>query len=274
MSVRRAGLPLTVKMRHNAHYVEEIISRTGAAIGRMIPLEEIQPNPSQPRKAIGDLQELTDSVREKGVLEPLLVRFMPESGKYLIISGERRYLAARAAGLGELPCIEKDVDDAESLELALIENLQRKDLTPFEEAEGVQALASHFGLTHEEIAKKVGKSRPSITELLSLRSIPDEIKALCIAKGVLSKSQLLQVARQPNEKKMKDLVQRFALGLVNREQARAERRPDPKPRPAVFRFVPPAKEFKLVLQFRKNTVERKEIIAALRRIIESLEAGD
>ena len=89
---------------------------------------------------------------------------------------------------------------------------------------------------------------------------------------MLSKSQLLQVARQPNEAKMRDLVQRFALGLVNREQARAERNPDKKPRPAVFRFVPPAKEFKLVLQFRKNSVERDEIIAALRRIIETLEA--
>jgi ParB family chromosome partitioning protein len=241
-------------MRHNAHYVEEIISRTGAAIGRMIPLEEIQPNGSQPRKEIGDLQGLTDSVREKGVLEPLL--------------------AARAAGLCELPCIEKDVDDAETLELALIENLQRKDLTPFEEADGVQALAGRFGLTHEEIAKKVGKSRPSITELLSLRSIPDEIKGLCIAKGVLSKSQLLQVARQPNEVKMKDLTQRFALRMVNREQARAERNPDKKPRPAVFRFIPPAKEFKMVLQFRKNHVERDEILAALRRIIETLEAED
>ena len=274
MSVRRAGLPLTVKMRHNAHYVEEIIARTGAAIGRMIPLEEIQPNASQPRKEIGDLQGLTDSVREKGVLEPLLVRFMPESGKYMIISGERRYLAARAAGLCELPCIEKDVDDAETLELALIENLQRKDLTPFEEADGVQALAGRFGLTHEEIAKKVGKSRPSITELLSLRSIPDEIKALCIEKGVLSKSQLLQVARQPSEVRMKDLAQRFALRMVNREQARAERNPDKKPCPAVFRFVPPAKEFKMVLQFRKNHVERDEIIATLLRIIETLQAED
>ena len=274
MSVRRAGLPLTVKMRHNAHYVEEIIARTGAAIGRMIPLEEIQPNASQPRKEIGDLQGLTDSVREKGVLEPLLVRFMPESGKYMIISGERRYLAARAAGLCELPCIEKDVDDAETLELALIENLQRKDLTPFEEADGVQALAGRFGLTHEEIAKKVGKSRSSVTEVLSLRSIPDEIKALCIEKGVLSKSQLLQVARQPNEVKMKDLALRFALRILNREQARAERNPDKKPRPAVFRFVPPAKEFKMVLHFRKNHVERDEIIATLRRIIEVLEAGD
>jgi ParB family chromosome partitioning protein len=261
-------------MRHNAHYVEEIISRTGAAIGRMIPLEELQPNASQPRKDVGDLQGLTDSVREKGVLEPLLVRFLPESGKYMIISGERRYLAARAAGLYELPCIEKDVDDVETLELGLIENLQRKDLTPFEEADGVQVLATRFGLTHEEIARKVGKSRSSITEVLSLRTIPDEIKALCIENGVLSKSQLLQVARQPNEKKMKDLAQRFALGVVNREQARAERNPDKKPRPAVFRFVPPAKEFKLVLQFRKNTVERKEIIAALRRIIETLETED
>jgi ParB family chromosome partitioning protein len=147
-------------------------------------------------------------------------------------------------------------------------------LTPFEEAEGVQALASRFGLTHEEIARKVGKSRSSITEVLSLRTIPDEIKALCIEKGVLSKSQLLQVARQPNEGKMKDLARRFALRMVNREQARAERNPDKKPRPAVFRFVPPAKEFKLVLQFRKNTVERNEIIAALRRIIEALEAED
>jgi len=274
VSVRRAGLPLSIKMRHNAHYVEEITSRTGAAIGRMIPLEEIQPNAGQPRKEIGDLQGLTDSVREKGVLEPLLVRFMPESGKYMIISGERRYLAARAAGLCELPCIEKDVDDAETLELALIENLQRKDLTPFEEADGVQALAGRFGLTHEEIAKRVGKSRPSITELLSLRSIPDEIKGLCIEKGVLSKSQLLQVARQPSEVKMKDLALRFALGMVNREQARAERNPEKKPCAAVFRFVPPAKEFKMVLQFRKNHVERDEIIAALRRIIEVLEAED
>ncbi len=159
MSLRRAGLPITVKMRHNAHYVEEIISRSGAAIGRMIPLEQLQPNAEQPRKDIGDLQSLTESVREKGVLEPLLVRYLPESDKFMIISGERRFQAARAAGLREVPCIEKDADDAEMLELALIENLQRKDLTPFEEAEGVQALADRFGLTHEEIGAKIAKSR-------------------------------------------------------------------------------------------------------------------
>jgi ParB family chromosome partitioning protein len=272
VSDRRPGLPLAVKMRHNAHYVEEIISRSGAAIGRMIAIEELQPNAEQPRKDRGDLRGLIDSVREKGVLEPLLVRHLPESGRYLIIAGERRYHAARAAGLREIPCIEKDADDSETLELALIENLQRKDLTPFEEADGVHALGDRLGLTHDEIAKRVGKSRPTITELFSLRAIPDEIKALCIEQGILSKSQLLQVARQPSEGKMRNLIRLFALGMMNRDQAREERQPAKKTKPAVFRFVPPAKDFKLTLQFRKNSVQRQEVIQALKRIIESLEA--
>jgi ParB family transcriptional regulator, chromosome partitioning protein len=271
VSSRRIGLPLTVKMRHDSHYVEEIISRSGAAIGRMIAIEQIQPNVSQPRKDMGDLKGLIDSVREKGVLEPLLVRSLPEAGKYLIISGERRYQAARVAGLLELPCIEREADDSETLELALIENLQRKDLTPFEEADGLQALADRFGLTHEEIGRRISKGRSSISECLSLRSIPDDIKALCIENNVLSKSQLLQVARQPTGAKMRELVRRFALGTVNREQARAERNPDGKPGGAAFRFVPPTKDFRLVLHFRRKNVEREDIIRALKRIIESLE---
>ena len=272
MSVRRTGLPIAVKMRHNAHYVEEIISRSGAAIGRMIPIEDLQPNADQPRKDRGDMSGLISSVREKGVLEPLLVRHMLETGKYLIIAGERRYHAARAAGLRELPCIEKDADENETLELALIENLQRKDLTPFEEADGVHALGDRLGLTHEEIARRIGKSRPTVTELFTLRAIPDEIKALCIEKGIYSKSQLLQVARQPSEAKMRRLIRLFVLGMMNRDQAREERQPEKKPRKAVFRFVPPAKEFKLTMQFRKDSVSREEIIQALRRILETLES--
>src|SRR5437016_3421513 len=112
VSSRRTGLPITLKLRHNAHYVEEIISRTRAAIGRMIAIEQSQPNADQPRKDRGDIRGLIESVREKGVLEPLLVRYLPESGKYMIISGERRYHAAHAAELNEVPCIVKDADDA------------------------------------------------------------------------------------------------------------------------------------------------------------------
>lgn len=274
MSVRRAGLPLAVQMRHSAHYVEDIISRSGAAIGRMIAIEEIQPYADQPRKERGDLTGLAESVRQKGVLEPLLVRKHPESGRFLIISGERRYFAARMAGLAELPCIEKNVDDGETLELALIENMQRKDLTPFEEADGVQALGDHFGLTHEEIAAKIGKSRSSVTELLTLRIIPDEIKAACIESGVTSKSQLLQVARQPTEAKMLDSVRRFAEGTLNRDQARQERNSKSKPRNGSFRYVPPTRDFKLTLQFKKGEVKREQVIAILRRVLEELEKQD
>src|SRR5580698_11484119 len=185
------GLPVTLKMRHDAHYVEQLASFSGAAIGRMVPVDKIRPNPDQPRKFLGDLRELTESIKEKGVLEPLLVRFMPRDDCYYIISGERRYHASRAAGLHEVPCIEKIADDAETLELALIENLQRKDLTPFEEADGLHRLATQFDYTHEDVARKIGRARSSVSETLMLRTIPESIRKKCMEHGVLSKSVLL-----------------------------------------------------------------------------------
>ena len=269
---RRGGLPLALSMRHNAHYVEELSARTGAAIGRMIAIERLEPNPDQPRKDHGDIAGLAVSVREKGVLEPLLVRYIPETDFYRIIAGERRFRAARAAGLRELPCIEKDADEGETLELALIENLQRKDLTPFEEAEGMAALAERFGYTHDQLSQKVGRARSSVTEVLGLRNIPDAIKAQCIEAGVLSKSMLLQVARQPNEAKMRELAERFALRLINRDQAREERQPKHKPKSFLFRFVPPTKEFRLQVLFRKASVPREEVVKALRKVIKALES--
>jgi ParB family transcriptional regulator, chromosome partitioning protein len=272
VSTKRSGLPVVVKMRHDSHYVEEISARSGAAIGRMIAIGLLQPNAEQPRRDRGDLRGLTESVREKGVLEPLLVRPLRESGRYLIISGERRYFAARAAGLAEVPCIEKDVGDEETLEIALIENLQRKDLTPFEEADGIQSLGERFNLTHEQIGLRLGKGRSSVTESLSLRSIPDEIKAFCIEQGVLSKSQLLQVARQTSQSRMLDVARRFAVGLLNREEARAERH-ETKPSRSVFRFVAPQKAFNLTLKFRGRPADRGEVIKALRQILESLESS-
>ena len=181
---KRIGLPVTLKMRHDAHYVESLTSYSGASIGRMIPVEQIRPNPDQPRKALGDLRELTESVRDKGVLEPLLVRFVPREDCYYIISGERRYHASRAAGLREVPCIEKMADDAETLEIALIENIQRKDLTPFEEADGLHRLATQFEYTHDDVGKKIGRARSSVSEKLTLRNIPEPIRKKCIESGV------------------------------------------------------------------------------------------
>ncbi|MFZ0213081.1 MAG: ParB/RepB/Spo0J family partition protein [Candidatus Acidiferrales bacterium] len=272
---KRIGLPVTLKMRHDAHYVETLTSFSGASIGRMIPIDKVHPNPDQPRKAIGDLTELIQSVREKGVLEPLLVRFIPHEDAYYIISGERRYHASRAAGLREVPCIEKIADDAETLELALIENIQRKDLTAFEEADGLQRLAEQFDYTHDDIAKKIGRARSSVTETLSLRVIPNSIRKLCVEKGVISKSLLLQVARQPSEKKMHEMVMHIAQSGLTRDEARRvrqdENETDSRPRPYIFDYHAPDAAYHLRLQFRRSQISRDEIARALREVLIDLE---
>ncbi|HKW88826.1 MAG TPA: ParB/RepB/Spo0J family partition protein [Candidatus Acidoferrales bacterium] len=274
---KRIGLPVTLKMRHDAHYVETLASFSGASIGRMIPVDKIHPNPDQPRKAIGDLSELTQSIREKGVLEPLLVRFVPREDAYYIISGERRYHASRGAGLTELPCIEKIADDAETLELALIENLQRKDLTPFEEADGLFRLAQQFDYTHEDIARKIGRARSSVTETLSLREIPDPVRKLCIEKRVLSKSMLLQVVRQPNERKMRDMVAQIAQSGLTRDEARRVRRDESeevsRPKPYIFDYHAPDNAFHCRIQFRRSQISREELLSALRLVLAELQSG-
>ena len=274
---KRIGLPVTLKMRHDAHYVETLTSFSGAAVGRMIPIDKIRPNPEQPRKNIGDIRELTDSIRQKGVLEPLLVRFVPREDTYYIISGERRYHASMAAGLHEVPCIEKIADDAETLEIALIENLQRKDLTAFEEADGLQRLADQFDYTHDDIAKKIGRSRSSVTETMSLRVIPDEVRRTCVDSGIVSKSLLLQVSRQPSEKKMHDMVRRIVQGGMTRDEARRARKEEtesaPRPQPFVFDFEADDGAFRIRLQFRKSHVGTEELAAALRTVLRRLESG-
>ena len=273
--LKKAGLPVTLKMRHDAHYIDQLTSYSGAAVGRMIRVDEIRPNPEQPRKALGDLRELTESVREKGVLEPLLVRFISSEGCFYIISGERRYHAARAAGLREVPCIEKSVDDAETLEIALIENIQRKDLTAFEEADGLHRLATQFEYTHEDMAKKMGRARSSVTETLSLRNIPEALRKKCIENGVTSKSLLLQIARQPTEKKMNEMFQRILQGGLTRDEARRERREEQagpqRPQPFIFHFEPQNDAFKFRIQFKKSHVSRDELISTLREILSQLE---
>ena len=274
---KRMGLPVTLKMRHDAHYVDQLTNLSGAAIGRMIAIDNVRPNPDQPRKVLGDLRELTESVRSKGVLEPLLVKYNTREAVYYIISGERRYHAARAAGLTEVPCIEKTVDDAETLEIALIENLQRKDLTAFEEAEGLYRLGEQFDYTHDDIARKISRARSSVTETLSLRSIPDNLRKLCLDKGIVSKSMLLQIARQPTEKKMREVAERIAASGLTRDEARRERREEsstgPRPQPFIFNFQPDSKSFRLRIQFRKSSVSRDELISTLRSILAELEAG-
>ncbi len=272
----KRGLPDTLRMRHDEHYVDALVHSAGTPVGRFVPIELLDPNPNQPRQVMGDLSELMSSVSEKGVLEPLLVRQL--EGRYQIIAGERRYHAAVQVGLREVPVIVKDLDDNEVLEIALIENIQRKDLTAFEEAEALHQLAARCGYTHEDLARKLGKSRTSITESLSLNGMPEDVRNLCRLADIGSKSTLLQIVRQSDPQKMLALVEKLASrpsGGATREAVRRETaKPSAMPRSYVFAFRPPTKSFNLRMSFRKGNVPKTEIIEALEQIIRDLRKGE
>ena len=153
-----------------------------------VPIELIRRNPDQPRRVFnqGDLDELAASVREKGVIQPILVRALPDApGEFQIVAGERRWRAAQLAQLHEVPIIIRSLDDRSTLEIGLIENVQREDLTPLEEAEGYARLMSEFDYTQETLAERIGKSRSAIANLLRLRGLPEAVRAM-ISEGKLS----------------------------------------------------------------------------------------
>jgi ParB family chromosome partitioning protein len=226
---------------------------------------------------VGDLAELTASVREKGILEPILVR--PRQGRFQIIAGERRYRAAQEVGIAEIPCVVRDSSDAETMELALVENLQRKDLSAFEEADALKILADMYGYTHENMAEKLGKSRSSLTETLSLTAMPEEVRQLCRLADISGKSLLLQIVRQGDPQKMVALIERLQQEGTTREVARHAvgqiKKPQRgRPKNYVFRFQPKERSFSLALQFKKSQVPREEIVRALQLIIEELTRED
>ena len=271
----RRGLPERVAMRHDEHYVEALAASAGAPVGRIISIEQIDPNPNQPRQVMGDLSELMASIAEKGIIEPIIVR--QRAGRFQIVAGERRYQAAVQVGLRDVPIVIREVDDNEIIEIALIENIQRKDLTPFEESEALQSLGTRCGYTHEDMARKLGKSRTSITESLSLNNMPDEVKNLCRLADIASKSLLLEVVRQGDPQKMVALIEKITRdGGATREAVRkdkeAARAKAGRPKHYTFKYRAPTKLFNLQLRFTKSRVDRDEVIEALQAIIKDLRA--
>lgn len=171
MAKKQSGLGkgLSALMRENAVESSTDVNK--------LSINEIIPNKDQPRKTFdeGALQELADSIIQHGVLQPLLVRPIPTGG-YQLVAGERRYRASRIAGLKEVPVVIKELSDVETMEIAIIENLQREDLNPIEEAEGLQALIDRCGFTQEDVAVSVGKSRSAIANSLRLLKLPQEVR--------------------------------------------------------------------------------------------------
>lgn len=219
MAGPKRGLPKKGLMRHDRHYVDELTQRMGEGIGRMVRVTTISSNQDQPRSNLGDLSDLVSSIEIHGVLEPLLVR-KRQGGEYELVSGERRFHAAMQAGLTEVPCIELHVSDEHALEIALIENLQRQDLSAFEEAEGFQTLITKYSYTHEEVAKAVGRSRVTVTESLRLLAIPGEIRDACRHADIGAKGLLLEIARAPSLETMLDLVEAIVVERLDRAAIR------------------------------------------------------
>jgi len=283
--VSKPGLPATVKMRHDLHYVEEL-SRGNRPVGKVIDIDRIEPNPEQPRTEIGDLTELSASIKEKGVLEPLLVLAKP-TGDYMIIAGERRWRASRLAGLTEVPCVVVDTDEKGVAEIALIENLQRKDLNIWEEADGLKALADRFGYTQEEIAHKISKSRSTVTELMSVAGLPQNIREKCRELNIASKATLLDIARQFDEPAMFEYLDRFPEIKREKESIRKEQRPNGKNgrasshvEPAAhnhraFVFKPDGAGYRVEVKFDDHSAyDRAAVLTALKRAFDSVKSEE
>ncbi len=271
--IKRSGLPETIGMRHDDHFVDLISARAHGPRIRMIPVEKIDPNPHQARSELGNIQELMDSIRTKGVLEPILVRSL--GNRFEIIAGERRFIASKNVGLKELPCIEFDVPENEAMEIALIENLQRKDLDIFEEADGLNALIDMYSYNHQEVSEKIGKARSTITEILSISKIPESVRQIIKSSGVFSRSTIIEIARQSTE----DDMMTFAQQIVDRRLTREDTRDlskllkgkVKKQKYYVYNYVPEGTDkYRMRLEFKKQMVSRQEIIDALEDILKKL----
>ncbi len=185
---------------------------------QMLPIYKVEPNPDQPRQNFDEeeLQALADSIEIHGIIQPLTVRELP-SGYYQIIAGERRWRAARMANLSEVPAIIMEADDRKVRELALIENLQRQDLNPVEEALGYQSLMEEYGLTQEDAARQVGKSRPAVANSLRLLNLNQDILEM-LRSGKLTAGHARAVLVLKSEKKQMEAAQKIAaLGLSVRQ---------------------------------------------------------
>ena len=186
-----------------------------------LPLREIEPDPGQPRKTFDDetLAELSASIAEHGLLQPIAVRPKP-SGGYLIVAGERRWRASRMAGLTEVPVIVKDVTDEQAMELALVENLQREDLDPVEEAAGIRELMTRCDLTQEQAARKLGKSRSALANSLRLLSLPETVLEL-LKSGFITIGHAKVVLGMPTPELQEEAAQMIADNQLNVRQAEA-----------------------------------------------------
>lgn len=249
----------------------------GLSGARLIPISRIRPDPNQPRKMFPEksLQELAQSIRQHGLLQPITVEYLPQEDYFKIINGMRRYQACLLASLKNIACIIKDkkLHSEQRLEEQLVENLQREDLAPIEEAEAYKILTHKYSYTHEQLAKKIGKTRSVISETLSLNKLPESIKQECRARDIAPKKVLLQVVRQPDSQGMLAFWKKVREQHLSLREAIKQRK-SPTHRAPLFeyKYEAPDKKFTLKIKFRKSKVQSSELIQAVRHVLHALTA--
>ena len=208
-----------------------IAAATATVPDTEVPIELLRRNPEQPRRQFteSEIEELTDSIREKGVLQPILVRPAPGApGEWQIVAGERRWRAAQRAGLRTMPVLVRELDDLEVLEVAIVENVQRSDLNPMEEAQGYKSLLERFGRTQEVVAKTVGKSRSHVANTMRLLALPDEVQQHLLA-GRLTAGHARAIATAPDPGALARRIVDEGLNVRQAEALMKERAPSAKP---------------------------------------------
>lgn len=227
----------------NAIFIENDSEDNNGSV--TLKISEIEPNRSQPRKEFDEkaLSELAESISKHGLLQPLLVRPLPLGG-YQIVAGERRYRACRMAGITEVPVIIRELGDTETMEIALIENLQREELTPIEEALGYQVLIDEHGFSQEEVAQSVGKSRPAIANSLRLLKLPQSILDL-VSDGKISAGHARALLTLEDEKLMQELAEEIIkkdlsvrqVEKICKQKPKPEKEETPEKKPSFYSMV-------------------------------------
>ena len=238
---RGLGRGLSALMGENAEAPVAPDAPVPAGVQR-VPIESLKPNPDQPRKTFRqeDLEELTASIRDKGVLQPILVRTQPgEDGVWQIIAGERRWRASQAARLTEVPIVVHEMDDVEVFEVAIVENVQRADLNPLEEAEAYRVLMDRFGRTQDAVAGVVGKSRSHVANMMRLLQLPERV-LFYVREGKLSAGHARALINTPDPSQLADIA--FVDGLSVRETEALARRATEGPKPVKVKAVARAGE--------------------------------
>lgn len=239
----------------------------------IVPIDEVEPDPDQPRRDLGDLTTLSASIAQEGVLQPLIVTPVAE-GRYRIIAGGRRYAAAREAGLTSLPVVIRTVEEQRRLAIQIVENLQRKDLNPVEEARAYRRLSEEFNLSQRDLAERVGKSAAGINQTLRVLTLPEEVLSE-VPHFPVSQSVLLEIAKLPDPPAQVDAWNQAKRGELTVARARTSRRDPATPRkPRSWRYVDRMGEVELVVSFPGgHAVPSDRVAEALEAFLSRLREG-